>query len=71
MTTPSATEIQAGGWAAANLVNQQQNTGLAETRSSQSNTISELSFQSLMLHLSMTPKVYIICNLDNLKRTND
>jgi hypothetical protein len=34
MTSPSATEVQAGG-RAANSVNQQQNTGLAETGSSQ------------------------------------
>jgi hypothetical protein len=33
MTPPSATEGQAGGQAAANSVNQQQNTGLADTGS--------------------------------------
>jgi len=40
MTPPSVTE----GQAAANSVNQQQNTGLADTGSPQSNTISEFSF---------------------------
>jgi hypothetical protein len=71
MITPSATEGQAGGQAAADSVNQQQNTGRADTGSSQSHTISEFSFQSLTLNSSITPNVYIICNLDNLKGTND
>jgi hypothetical protein len=57
ITSPSATEVQAGERAAANLANQQQNTALEETRSSQSHAISEFSFHPLMLNLSMIPNL--------------